>query len=61
MCKPKLFPYCSIIGPMPPHVEEEFRRRQDKAIAEFVKKLKDQKELPPEYSKTVDKHFWDLI
>ena len=61
MCKHKFCPHCSVFGPLQPHIEEELRRRQDKAMAELVEKLKNQKDLPPEYSKTVDKHFWDLI
>jgi len=28
---------------------------------EFYEKLKDQKSCPDEYSKTVDKHFWELF
>lgn len=35
---------------------------QDKELQDFVNKLRDnQKDMPPEFAKIVDEHFWELF
>ena len=49
-----------IVGTPESNRHMEDRTRQ--VIAEFADKLiKESKPLPPEFSKTVDKHFWELF
>ncbi len=36
--------------------------KTDESIAEFHKKLvENQKDLPPEFQKVLDDHFWELL
>ncbi len=36
-------------------------RRKEAETAAIMRKLNNQKPLDPEFSKTVDKHFWELV
>ncbi|MFW6001822.1 MAG: hypothetical protein ACOCQD_00620 [archaeon] len=50
-----------ILGPkLLPEIEESIRKEQEEKIREFANKIKNQKPIPPEFVKTVDKHFWEL-
>jgi hypothetical protein len=40
--------------------EVAVNKDRKKTLKEFVRKIKKQKPLPPEFSRTVDKYFWEL-
>lgn len=42
--------------------QEQENSFQDKELQDFVNRLRDnQKDMPPEFSKLVDEHFWELL
>ena len=38
----------------------ELEDHETEVLQEFIEKLQDMEDLPPEFSETVDRHFWEL-
>ena len=36
-------------------------KEQTKILTGFIERISDQKDMPPEYQKLANEHFWDLI
>jgi len=37
------------------------KKKQAEILSGFIEKISDQKDMPPEYQKLANEHFWDLI